>query len=313
MKEVIKKVETLMWFRCNCKCIFCSAGDFLTLSKKDKNFGVKSTKDIMKDIDYAASIKAETFSFSGGEPTIRKDLPLLVEYAKSKKIKKIQIQSNGRMFYYKKYCKLMIDSGANEFAISFHSHKEDIEDKLMGVKGSYKQALEGIKNLRKMNQEVKISIVITEFNYKDLPDLTKMLLNLGVSEMRYDFVNIDGYVKNNPKAIVPKMSKAIPYIKECLKMYDPKKVWMAVFNIPYCLLKDYPGHIVDMIQPATQLRSADFTISIKDNRRKGKIKLNKCKYCIYNKICFGIWEEYAKIYGTGEINPIIKKQLNRRK
>jgi len=308
--EAIMKVESLVWFKCNCKCVFCSVGDFLTLARKNKNFGVESTKQIKEDIDYADSINAHTFSFSGGEPTLRKDLPSLVKYAKSKNIKKIQIQSNGRMFYYKKYCKLLIDAGANEFAISFHSLKEDIQDKLMGVKGSYKQTLKGIKNLREFDQEVKISIVITKLNYKDIPQLTKMLLDLGVSEIRYDFVTVSGYVKNNPKAIVPKMSEAVPYIKECLNMFDPKKAWMAVFNIPYCLLKEYPGHIVDMVQPATQLRSSEFVVSIKDNRRRDKKKLKKCKSCIYDKICFGIWEEYIKIYGYEEINPVVKKTFN---
>jgi len=305
-KEKIEKVETLMWMRCNCNCLFCSLGDKIQIARMNKGYCAKSTKQIMEDIDYTASINARTFSFSGGEPTIRPDLPPLIKYAKDKGIEKIQVQSNGRMFYYEKYCKLLIDSGANEFAISFHSPKEEIEDRLMGVKGSYRQSLLGIKNLIKLNQEVKVSIVITKLNYKDLPELTKMLLDLGVSEIRYDFVTIEGYAKNNPEMIVPKMSDVVPYLKKCLNMYDPKKVWMAVFNIPYCLLKEYSKHIVDMTQPATQLRGSDFIISIKDNRKRDKIKLDKCRSCVFDSICFGVWENYAKIYGTGEINPTEK-------
>ncbi len=309
-KERIQKVETLMWMRCNCNCIFCSLGDKIRIARTDKGYCTKPTDQIMEDIDYAASINAQTFSFSGGEPTLRKDLPFLIRYAKSKGIERIQVQSNGRRFYYEKYCRLLAEAGANEFAISFHSPKEDIEDMMMGAKGSYRQALAGIRNIIKLDREVKVSIVITKLNYKDMPELTKMLLGMGVSEIRYDFVTIEGFAKNNPATIVPKMSDVVPYLLECLDMHNPNGAWMAVFNIPYCLLPGHFKHVVDMTQPATQLRGSDFIISIKDNRKRDKIKLDKCSSCAFDRICFGVWENYADIYGTGEIRPVKRRGSN---
>lgn len=312
-KEKIGKVETLMWFRCNCNCMFCSVGHKIAVARKKKGYGSKSAEDIKKDIDYAASIGA-IFSFSGGEPTIRPDLPSLIEYAKSKEIKDIQVQSNGRRYFYEEYCKLLIDSGATEFAVSFHSPREEIQDKLMGVKGSYGQTLQGIKNLRKMNQQVKVTMVITKLNYRDMPRLTRMLLKLGVSEIRYVFVVIDGYLREDPgtvRMIVPRMSDVIPYLRECLDMFDPKVAWMAVFNIPHCLLKGYTGHIVDMTQAATELRGSDFIASIKDNRKRDKVKIDRCEPCIFNNICFGVWEKYAEIHGTDEICPVTREDIKK--
>jgi MoaA/NifB/PqqE/SkfB family radical SAM enzyme len=313
--EKISKVETIMHFNCNCNCIFCSFSDKMSLARKKRGYGYKKKEDIKKDIDYAKSIGALLFCFTGGEPTMRKDLPELVRYASESGIEGIQVQSNGRMFCYEDYCKTLIDAGVTEFAISLHSPKEDVNDYMMGARGAYRQSMRGIKNLRGMGQKVKVSIVITKFNYKDLPGFTRTLMGLGVSEIRYDFVVVDGLLRKNRRAaefVVPRMSDIVPYLKECLDMYEGiDKTWMAVFNIPHCLLKDYAKHIVDMVQPATQLRGHDFVANIKDNRKRDKFKPKKCDSCFFSRLCFGIWDKYAEIYGTDEINPVKREEVVR--
>jgi len=313
MSDYIKKVETVMHVDCNCNCIFCSFGHKMLKARLEKGYGYKKKEDIKKDIDYAKSIGVEIFCFTGGEPTLRKDLPELITYAKNKGIENIQIQTNGRLLYYKEYCKKLIDAGATEFAVSIHSPRENVNDYMMGVKGVYKQSMQGIKNLRELDQKVKASIVITKFNYRDLPDFTRMLIDMGICEIRYDFVVVDGLLREKPesaKNIVPRMSEVVPYLERCLDMYEgPDKTWMAVFNIPHCLLKNYVKHVVDMVQPATELRGADFIANIKNNRKRDKVKPKECNSCFYSKLCFGVWDKYAEIYGTDEIKPVKKNEV----
>ncbi len=311
--EKINKVESIVTLNCNCNCIFCSFGHKMAKARRERGYGYKPKEEIKKDIDYAVSIGAPLYCLTGGEPTLRNDLPELVKYARDRGIGQIQVQSNGRRFFYRDYCRKMIDAGATEFAISIHSPREEVNDYLMGVKGAYRQAMQGIRNLRDMGQQVKISIVITRLNYKDLPGFTRMLIEMGVSEIRYDFVVVDGLLRNSKRAaesVVPRMSDVVPYLKECLEMYEgPDKTWMAVFNIPHCMLKDYAKHVVDMVQPATQLRGTDFVVNIKDNRKRDKVKPKKCGACFFSRLCFGIWDKYAEIYGMDEIRPVRREEV----
>jgi MoaA/NifB/PqqE/SkfB family radical SAM enzyme len=282
----------------------CSVSGSIDDKKKIKTF-----KDVKKDIDIAAKAKARTFAFSGGEPTLRKDLLELASYAK-KKIRNIEIQSNGRMYYYKDYCERLIEAGVNVFVVSFYSPFEDVHDRIMGVKGSYGQTLQGLKNLIGLGQTVKINIVILKFNYDHLAALVRFLLDLGVKEFRFIYVTLEGNVLKNPDSIAVSMSKAAPYLMEALKI-GTKKVPCHVYNMVPCLLPGYEKNINDVMQSDTYLRGPDFECSIDDNRKKMKVKSPLCKECKYNKECYGVWKNYADFFGLKELKPVKRRHAKK--
>jgi len=308
LDEKIKKVESLMWFHCNSNCVFCSWGH-KRQGIGGENYAVATINEIKQDIDFAVSIGAQLFSFSGGEPTMRNDLLELISYAKSQKIKNVQIQTNGRMLAYEDYVKKLLKAGVNDFAVTILSQQENVCDQLMAAKGSYQQLQKGLSNLRKLAKEgvrLRFNIVINKLNFQELPELTKNLLKFKPSEIGYNFINIDGNVLNNPKALVPKYTDAQPYLLEALNL-SAKKIWTPVFNVPHCLMNQFTGRVVDFIQPGTLLIAKDFYFSIKKNRRKNKDKLSRCRQCKYDKICFGIWQKYLNLYGDSEFKPVAKK------
>jgi len=291
------KVETLCTFKCNCRCIMCSVANSIN-GKED----IKTFEDVKKDINIAVKAGAHTFAFSGGDPTVRKDLFELVKYAK-RKIPNIEIQSNGRMYYYKNYCQRLIEAGVNIFVISFHSHLPEVQDKIMAVKGSYDQTLRGLENLRELGQTVKINIVILKQNYKHLSELVRFLLKLDVKEFRFIFATLEGNVLKNPDEIVVKMKTVAPPLKRALEI-GLKKVPCFVYNMVPCVLPGYENVINDVFQADTYLRGPDFECSIDENRRKMKVKSKRCKECKYDPYCYGIWRNYAKVFGFSELKPL---------
>jgi len=296
-KRKYGKVESLCIFKCNCRCIMCSVANSIKNGEDTKSF-----EDVKKDIDIAVKAEAHTFAFSGGEPTLRKDLFQLVEYAK-KKIPNIEIQSNGRMYYYKDYCQKLIKAGVNIFVVSFYSPFEDTHDRIMGVKGSYAQTLQGLKNLKELKQTVKINIVILKLNYSHLPELVKFLLNLNVKEIRFIYATLEGNVLKNPGAIVSSMSTVVPYLKKALKI-ALKKIPCYIYNMVPCVLPGYEGAINDIFQSDTYLRGPNFECSIDDNRKKMKVKSKMCKKCKYNDYCYGVWKNYADFFDLKELKPV---------
>lgn len=300
------KVESLTIFRCNCKCIFCSVGRQIDYYIEHGG-GIKTTEEVKEDIDLAVKVKARAFALSGGEPTLRPDIFELVRYAKKRGLPRVEVQSNGRMYYYRDFCEKMIKAGVDDFVVSFHSCKEDIHDKMMGVKGTFEQASCGIKNLKDLGQTVKINLVILKPNYQHLAETVKYLLGFKVNEFRLTFLSIDGSVLKNPKVLTAPMKVVAPYMERAIDEINKTEPSPGVFiyNFVLCLLKPpYRKHINDLSQMDTFLRGPGFEASIDEHRRTLKVKSPVCQKCQYDKICNGVWKSYAKYFGLKELKPI---------
>lgn len=301
----INKIESLVIFKCNCHCIMCSTGLQIERGIDSTDYhAIKPYREIIKDIDKAKRIKADAFAFSGGEPTLRKDLPQLARYAKSVGLPHIEVQSNGRMYFYKEYCQKLIKNGVNNFVISFHSHIERVHDQIMGVPGTYQQVVQGIKNLNQLGQSVKINIVLIKLNYAHLEDFVKFLLkNFDMEEIRFDMAMIEGNALKNPKAIIAEMSLVGPHICRAIDLAKDK-VGCYVYNMVPCLLPGHEEYINDLGQLDTILAGPEFEASLDTARRGRRVKAKVCQKCKYNNICDGIWRNYADIFGFNELKPI---------
>ena len=298
----MQRVDIKLGFQCNNHCRFCVQGN-------KREIYPNKTTDQIKKILIKARKKHQGVVFTGGEPTIRKDLPELVECAKKLGFKIIQIQTNGRMFAYKKFCQNLIKKGANEFALALHGHNAKLHDSLTTVPGSFKQTTTGIKNLKSLNQRVLMNTVITKPNYKYLPQIAKLLVSLGVDQFQFAFMHINQIILNNKKLIddiVPRKSKVIPYVKKGLQIGIDAGVRVMTEAIPYCFMKGYEDYIAEKIIPDGAVYDA--TWSIEDygsyRRTEGKIKGPNCLKCKYFKVCEGPWKEYPQIFGWEEFKPI---------
>lgn len=291
--------EVYLGPECNNKCLFCSVGDF--------NYSKKSISDIRKELQILKKV-ASNIKFTGGEITIRPDLLKIVSYAKNLGFINICIESNGRGFSDEKYTKKILNSGANEFFISIHGHNPKIHDKVTGVKGSFNETFKGIKNLIKYHKYgVGINVVITNFNYRYLPDITGFLFGLGVHHVTLSFVTVCGSTMVNKK-IVPRISDVIPFIKKTLDGYG--NMGIGIGHIPLCFLKGYEKYTNFIRIPVkTKIVNPNFTITIESNLDSTLKKGKDCKKCRFYKICPGLWMEYVKLYGFSELKYVLGKKL----
>ena len=302
--KIMQRVDVKLGFQCNNRCRFCVQGN------KREEYSDKTTKEI-KRILREARKKHEGLVFTGGEPTIRKDLPELVEYARELEFKVIQIQTNGRMFAYKKFCEDLIKKGANEFALALHGHNAKLHDGLTTVPGSFEQTTSGIKNLKSLGQPILMNTVITKPNYKFLPQIARLLVDLGVNQFQFAFMHINHIILENRKLIdeiVPRKSDVMPYVKKGLQIGINAGINVMTEAIPYCFMEGYEDYIAEKIIPDGAVYDADWAIQDygKYRRTEGKLKGPNCSRCKYFKICEGPWKEYPQIFGWEEFKPIKK-------
>ena len=296
-----KRVDIKVGFDCNNNCKFC-------VQAHKKKWGNKTTEQIKDDLDKAKKNNCTGVVFTGGEPSIRKDIFDIAEYSCNIGFETIQIQTNGRMLAYKSFAKKLIESGINEFSPALHGHIPELHDFLTNSQGSFNQVVQGIINIKRLGQRVITNTVVTKPNYRYLPKIAKLLVKLDVNQFQFAFVHPVGNAMKNFDSIVPNMTLAMPYIKEGLRIgIDAGKQVMAE-GIPYCMMQNHEKYVSEQFIPPTEIRDADHTILDYENVRKleSKIKFPQCRKCKKDSVCEGPWKEYPEKFGIDEFQPILK-------
>lgn len=137
--------------RCNLKCIYCY-GSYFTRNIKD--FPTKFWLDV---IDELSGMGTKLIHLEGGEPLLRDDIDVLIDYIKSKYII-CRLNTNGLLVPEKIKKIKKLDS----LCISLDGDEES-NDKNRG-KGTYKRIIEAIKVAKQHELSVLTSTVLTANN-----------------------------------------------------------------------------------------------------------------------------------------------------
>jgi Fe-coproporphyrin III synthase len=155
--------------RCNLKCVHCYA------QAKDTEFKNElSTEEGKALIDDLAEFESPVILFSGGEPTLRKDLPELAAYAREKGMRAV-ISTNGTLID-KELAKKLKDVGLSYVGVSLDGIRET-NDKFRGVNGAFDAALTGLHNCQEEGIKVGLRFTINKQNVKDIPAIFELLEN----------------------------------------------------------------------------------------------------------------------------------------
>jgi MoaA/NifB/PqqE/SkfB family radical SAM enzyme len=295
----MKRLDLKVGFSCNNNCIFC-------VQAHKRYLGDRTTEELKREMDGGRANGCKGIVFTGGEPTIRKDIIELVKYAKSVGYEIIQIQSNGRMFSYMAFVKKMVEAGVTEFSPALHGHSPEVHDYLTRSPGAFEQVIQGIKNIRELNQYIMTNSVVNKVNYRYLPDIVKLLISLKVDQFQLAFIHPIGNAWENFDIIVPRKSDVEPFIHEALEIGKKAGIDMMVEAYPFCFMKGYEKYCAERFMPATEIRYADLFVGDfeKDRRGSGKQKFSQCNKCRFDLICEGPWKEYSQKFGSSEFKPV---------
>lgn len=156
-------------WNCNQKCLHCyAAGQELS------EVNELSTEEWKKIIDKCREIGIPQLTFTGGEPTMRKDLPELIEHAKWFVTR---LNTNG-VILTKELCKKLYYASLDSAQITLYSANEDEHNTLVGSK-NFKYTVNGIKNAIEAGLNISINTPLCRVNSNYVETL-KFLNSLGV-------------------------------------------------------------------------------------------------------------------------------------
>ena len=153
--------------RCNLKCAHCYAQ-----AETDKGVDPISTAQAKTMIDDLAAYGAPVMLFSGGEPTIRQDMPELAKYATEKGMRAV-ISTNGTLID-RAMAKQLKEVGLSYVGVSLDGG-EEVHDRFRGVKGAFRRALEGLDYCREEGIKVGLRFTINKRNAVEVPKIFDIL------------------------------------------------------------------------------------------------------------------------------------------
>jgi len=191
---------------CNNACRFCCQAD-LRVEGCDR-----SAEDVLAEV--RAARPGGVVVLSGGEVTLRPELPEWVEAAKAAGAATVVVQTNGRMLSYRKLAKRLVASGVDVFAVALHGHTAALHDWLTQVDGSFDQALVGMRNVHSSGAVVYVNTVITRSNFRHLPDIAKLLPSWGAAGIRFVWPRAEGAAVAQAPALIPNREMVAPYLEQ---------------------------------------------------------------------------------------------------
>lgn len=156
-------------WHCNQKCLHCYAAGQAQAEVKEL-----STDEWKQVIDRCRKIGIPQITFTGGEPTMRKDLPELINYAKWFVTR---LNTNGVKLT-KELCKELYEASLDSVQITLYSADETAHNTLVGV-NNFRYTVQGIKNAIETGLNISINTPLCKVNANYL-DTLKFLNELGV-------------------------------------------------------------------------------------------------------------------------------------
>ena len=292
--------------RCNQDCDFCN---ILEEGGSEFHSSTKYVKSMLRQI---ANLKPRdaVVNFTGGEPTLRKDLVMLTAYAKHVGIDRVVLQTNGMRFRDPRYLDAIIRAGLDDALISFHSHIPEVSDMMTRAPGTWKKTHAGIKLALQRELPVSLNVVISRDNIDTFAETIDYIVE--------EFPTLEGVIISplQPHGRILNRLEKFPTYSELKapiragaeKLMDAGiHFYLSYCENPLCWLLDTFG-----IEPTLEVRryivrrlnaNTCGDCHLSTTMDKDKVKTAACETCYMQDVCFGLWREYDANFGHEELRP----------
>ena len=157
--------------RCNLRCPICFAYTGMPVYEPSLEEIDEMLRNLRANKPYAPT----AIQFSGGEPTLRDDLPEIIRAAKRHGFKHVEVDTNGiRLAEDIDYFRQLLDAGMSTLYLSFDGLREEIYHKLRG-QNVLPHKLKVIENARKLGLEsIVLVVTLTKgVNDRDVGDIIR--------------------------------------------------------------------------------------------------------------------------------------------
>jgi predicted dehydrogenase/uncharacterized radical SAM superfamily Fe-S cluster-containing enzyme len=276
---------------CNQDCGFCSANESTPNVWADPDRMVRA-------IARAARRGVERVSFSGGEPTLARELPRYIAVARRAGVRKVELVTNGVLLDREARVRELVDAGLTHAFVSLHGHDENLASAATRKVGDFVRTTAAIEHLVAAGVITVINHVITANNMAYLTQFVdEMFVRYhGRAMISFAFVTPQYQALDNIE-LVPRLSEAAPHLHRAawraLELRQPFVIGSRQ-GVPPCFLGPFAAWS-DLLQLAHESKAED-----QPQKQTGP----RCGECRYATYCTGLWKPYAARFGFDELQPV---------
>ena len=166
------RMDLAVTYRCNNDCAHC-------YNARERTYPELTTAHWFKIIDQLWALGVPHLVFTGGEATLRSDLPELIRHAESNG-QITGLNTNARRLMDERYLEQLVDAGLDHVQVTVESCSEQVHDEMMRAKGAFRQTIAGLKNALRSSLYVMTNTTMLHTNIHTIPDTLDFLADLGV-------------------------------------------------------------------------------------------------------------------------------------
>ena len=181
------RLDLALTYRCNNDCGHCYNVEHPSLtpslspdgSGEQGKRGELFTADWKRVLDLAWQMGVPHIIFTGGEPTLREDLPELIAHAEQNG-QITGLNTNARRLSDAQYVEKLVTAGLDHVQITLESSEMEIHDQMVRSHGAFTQTVKGLKNALASRLYVMTNTTMLRTNVQTIPATLDFLADLGV-------------------------------------------------------------------------------------------------------------------------------------
>lgn len=318
-----KHIELNIWKACNNKCRFC-------MSSKPTLQDLKFVElEILKEkINSYRSQWYNSIGFLWWDISIHPEIIKIISYSKKLGFEDVNVISNWLKFHDFDFTKSVIEAWLTRINISIHSHDNEVEDYLTGVKWWLDKKLKAIDNFRYfyekwlLRDNLSINIVLNSKNLKNILETVFYFYKIKkIDDIRINFIWLSDEAKENWDDMKISYTDFLPYLKKLIYISTKYKIRITFDAVPACIFYQVDNKNYKFLIKKFLWESLDTITEIEHvnkwekfnwkQRKKNDLKeqFKNCEICSYYKSCEGVWKNYWEIFWSNEFGPIIKENV----
>jgi sulfatase maturation enzyme AslB (radical SAM superfamily) len=285
-------------YACNNNCLFCTA-------EWNKRHGDRDTRSVLEEVERILSEDhVNRMVYSGGEPTVRQDLPEILMHTRRLGIDAQHLQTNGRKLGAMDYLETLRDAGLTSCFVSIHGPTPAIHDGLTRTAGAFQQTRQGLANLECLGMRFFTNTVICKQNYRLLPQMVSFLADTfpSVAKIKLCYPRLQGGAADNLSQIIAPVWEVAPFVQAALEKGTELGMDVETEFMPLCMLGTRYDRVDNFY--TTRVNLSDLHWSDADySRPPGDIFYEVCDSCDVRNQCLGVDSLHHEAFGE---NPCFK-------
>lgn len=293
---LVPLLDVVLGYDCNLACTYC------TITPEMRRRFLPSER-VAREIDRAASRGFRDIAFTGGEPTIRDDLPGLVKHAKRRGFRHVKVASNGLRYAHAPYLDHLVACGVDQFHVSLHARHAAAYEAVVQREGTAALRQRALEHLVARGLDPVADLILKEDTYRELPEWIADLVAIGVRRFALWLVSLTDNNRHNVEQL-PRLVDLVPHLVRAFDDARRGGYEVVALHVPRCFLPGYEDHVRHPGADLVTVVTPDEVFDLADSRLTGGTKPPGCSGCRYEARCPGLRADYVARHGGDEVRAV---------